>query len=143
MTYKTHDLISTFKNWTLLVFLVFSSLQIQSKIELLDKVIAVVDSGVVMESQLNKRVKEIVDRIKESGNELPPLNMLEEQVLERLIIEEIQMQIAERAGIKISDGELNETITAINIIKENIYNNNRSNVFWKIIEILETPLEKN
>ena len=113
MTYKTHDLISTFKNWTLLVFLVFSSLQIQSKIELLDKVIAVVDSGVVMESQLNKRVKEIVDRIKESGNELPPLNMLEEQVLERLIIEEIQMQIAERAGIKISDGELNETLSGI------------------------------
>jgi peptidyl-prolyl cis-trans isomerase SurA len=113
MTYKTHDLISTFKNWTLLVFLVFSSLQTQSKIELLDKVIAVVDSGVVMESQLNKRVKEIVDRIKESGNELPPLNMLEEQVLERLIIEEIQMQIAERAGIKISDGELNETLSGI------------------------------
>ena len=113
MTYKTNDLISTFKNWTLLVFLVFSSLQIQSKIELLDKVIAVVDSGVVMESQLNKRVKEIVDRIKESGNELPPLNMLEEQVLERLIIEEIQMQIAERAGIKISDGELNETLSGI------------------------------
>ena len=113
MTYKTHDLISTFKNWTLLVFLVFTSLQIQSKIELLDKVIAVVDSGVVMESQLNKRVKEIVDRIKESGNELPPLNMLEEQVLERLIIEEIQMQIAERAGIKISDGELNETLSGI------------------------------
>ena len=113
MTHKTHDLISTFKNWTLLVFLVFSSLQIQSKIELLDKVIAVVDSGVVMESQLNKRVKEIVDRIKESGNELPPLNMLEEQVLERLIIEEIQMQIAERAGIKISDGELNETLSGI------------------------------
>lgn len=113
MTYKTHDLISTFKNWTLLVFLVLSSLQIQSKIELLDKVIAVVDSGVVMESQLNKRVKEIVDRIKESGNELPPLNMLEEQVLERLIIEEIQMQIAERAGIKISDGELNETLSGI------------------------------
>jgi peptidyl-prolyl cis-trans isomerase SurA len=68
---------------------------------------------VVMESQLNKRVKEIVDRIKESGNELPPLNMLEEQVLERLIIEEIQMQIAERAGIKISDGELNETLSGI------------------------------
>ena len=113
MTNKTNDLISTFKNWTLLVFLVFSSLQIQSKIELLDKVIAVVDSGVVMESQLNKRVKEIVDRIKESGNELPPLNMLEEQVLERLIIEEIQMQIAERAGIKISDGELNETLSGI------------------------------
>ena len=113
MTHKTRDLISTFKNWTLLVFLVLSSLQIQSKIELLDKVIAVVDSGVVMESQLNKRVKEIVDRIKESGNELPPLNMLEEQVLERLIIEEIQMQIAERAGIKISDGELNETLSGI------------------------------
>ena len=44
---------------------------------------------------------------------MPPLDLLEEQVLERLIIEEIQMQIAERAGIKISDSELNQTLSRI------------------------------
>ena len=89
------------------------SLNINSKIELLDKVIAVVDSGVIMETQLNARVDEVLQRLQASKAELPPLNLLEEQVLERLIIEEIQMQIADRAGIKISDSELNQTLSRI------------------------------
>ena len=66
-----------------------------------------------MESELNKRVKEIVDRLRETETDLPPLNILEEQVLDRLIIEEIQMQIADRAGIKISDTEVNKTLLGI------------------------------
>ena len=106
--------LKSFLNGLALIFLItLSSLNLQAKIELLDRVIAVVDSGVVMESDLNKRVEEIVERIKESGGDLPPLGMLEEQVLDRLIIEEIQMQIAERAGIKINDGELNQTLLGI------------------------------
>ncbi len=89
------------------------SLNISSKIELIDRVIAVVDSGVIMESQLNERVEEILMRLKNDRTELPPLNLLEEQVLDRLIIEEIQLQMAERAGIKISDSELNETLSRV------------------------------
>ena len=84
-----------------------------AKIELLDRVIAVVDSGVIMETQLNARVEEVLKRLNTNNAELPPLDLLEEQVLERLIIEEIQMQIAERAGIKISDSELNQTLSRI------------------------------
>ena len=95
------------------LLIVLFSLQAQAKIELLDRVIAIVDSGVVMESELNKRVKEIIDRLRDSETELPPLEILEEQVLERLITEEIQMQIADRAGIKISDAELNKTLLGI------------------------------
>ncbi len=89
------------------------SLNISSKIELIDRVIAVVDSGVIMESQLNERVEEILMRLKNDRTELPPLNLLEEQVLDRLIIEEIQLQMAERAGIKISDSELNQTLSRV------------------------------
>ena len=89
------------------------SLNIHSKIELLDRVVAVVDSGVIMESQLNSRVEEILQRLKNDNAELPPLNLIEEQVLDRLIIEEIQLQIADRAGIKISDSELNQTLARV------------------------------
>ena len=89
------------------------SLNIFSKIELIDRVVAVVDSGVIMESQLNARVEDILLRLKDNKAELPSLNLLEEQVLERLIIEEIQMQIADRAGIKISDSELNQTLSSV------------------------------
>ncbi len=84
-----------------------------TKIELIDRVVAVVDSGVIMESQLNSRVEEILLRLKNDKAELPPLNLLEEQVLDRLIIEEIQLQLADRAGIKISDSELNQTLSRV------------------------------
>ena len=85
----------------------------EAKIELIDRVIAVVDSGVIMESELNQRVQDIIGRLRSEGTELPPKDLLVEQVLERLIIEEIQLQIAERAGVKISDAELNRALSMI------------------------------
>ena len=97
----------------LATFCLILSLNVHSKIELLDRVVAVVDSGVIMESQLNSRVEEILQRLKNDNAELPPLNLIEEQVLDRLIIEEIQLQIADRAGIKISDSELNQTLARV------------------------------
>ena len=62
----------------LLGFLI--STNIYTKIELIDRVVAVVDSGVIMESQLNSRVEEILIRLKNDKAELPPINLLEEQV---------------------------------------------------------------
>ena len=82
-----------------------------AKIDLIDRVIAVVDSGVIMETELNQRLKQVIGKIRESGTELPPKKILEEQVVERLIVEEIQLQIGEKAGIKISDAELNSTVS--------------------------------
>ena len=111
---KPHKIIISNKKSFLFIFAsLFLSLNIYSKIELIDRVIAVVDSGVIMESQLNSRVEEILLRLKNDKAELPPLNLLEEQVLDRLIIEEIQLQLAERAGIKISDSELNQTLSRV------------------------------
>jgi len=101
------------KTIVVILLSLFFSINIHAKIELLDKVIAVVDSGVIMESELNARIEDILLRIKSDQGELPPLDLLEEQVLEKLIIEEIQMQIAERAGIKISDSELNQTLARV------------------------------
>ena len=102
-----------FKNLVSFILLSTLSFNINAKIELLDRVIAVVDSGVIMETQLNARVEEVLQRLQSNKAALPPLNLLEEQVLDRLIIEEIQMQIADRAGIKISDSELNQTLSRI------------------------------
>ena len=86
---------------------------IEAKIQLIDRVIAVVDSGVIMESELNNRVEEIIGRLRSEGTELPPKKLLEEQILERLVIEEIQLQIGKRAGVKISDAELNRSLSMI------------------------------
>tara|TARA_Y100000746_G_C15447801_1_gene425762 strand:+ start:279 stop:1589 length:1311 start_codon:yes stop_codon:yes gene_type:complete len=99
----------------LLCFLVLSiqTESLEAEIELLDRVVAVVESSVIMESELNLRVKDIIGRLRNEGTELPPQKVLEEQVLERLIIEEIQLQIGERAGVKISDEELNRALSMI------------------------------
>jgi peptidyl-prolyl cis-trans isomerase SurA len=91
----------------------FFSERMEAKIELIDRVIAVVDSGVIMESELNQRVQDIIGRLRSEGTELPPKELLEEQVLERLIIEEIQLQIGDSAGVKISDAELNRALSML------------------------------
>jgi len=99
---------------TIGLFLCFFYVEkIEAKIELLDRVVVVVDSGVVMESQLNQRVQDIIGRLRSDGIELPPKEVLEEQILERLIIEEIQLQIGDQAGVKISDAELNRALSMI------------------------------
>jgi len=98
---------------TILTLNITLSTKLEAKIVLLDRIIAIVDSGVIMESELNKRVKEIIGRLRETSTPLPPEDILTEQVLERLIIEEIQLQIGEKAGVRISDAELNESLNAI------------------------------
>ena len=82
----------TIKNLVLgLSLFVFLTLYVPEKteaeIELIDRVIAVVDTGIILESELNSRVGDIIGRLRSEGTELPPKDLLEEQVLERLIIE--------------------------------------------------------
>ena len=91
MTIATMNLINVLKSLLgnkrlfLLVTSLLTSSAVFSKIDLIDRIVAVVDSGVVMESQLNSRVEEILMRLDSDKAELPPLNLLEEQVLDRLI----------------------------------------------------------
>ena len=80
---------------------------------LLDQVVAVVNDSVILQSELDARINTIVGRLRSQGTSLPPRSVLEERVLEQLITESIQLQMAERAGMRISDNELNETLTSI------------------------------
>jgi len=81
--------------------------------QFLDGVAAVVNEGVVLKSQLDRQTELIEMRARDGGIELPPKEILEEQVLERLIIEEIQLQRAARIGVQISDQMLNTAIAQI------------------------------
>jgi peptidyl-prolyl cis-trans isomerase SurA len=78
--------------------------------EFLDGVAAIVNEGVVLKSQLRDEMALIIKRASEGGFQLPPADILEEQVLERLIITEIQLQRAEQIGLVVSDQMLNEAI---------------------------------
>jgi peptidyl-prolyl cis-trans isomerase SurA len=80
---------------------------------LLDRVVAIVNDGVVSESELIEQVSTISDRLREQNTPLPPDDVMRKQVLERLILQEVQFQRAERIGLKISDEQLNEALNDI------------------------------
>lgn len=88
--------------------------------EMLDRIAAVVNDGVVLVSQLDEQTAEITARLREQKTELPPRNVLRRQVLERLVMEEIQVQRADKLGIQISDEMLNGALD--NIARSNNIN---------------------
>jgi len=85
--------------------------------ELLDGIAAVVNEGVVLKSQVNEQVETVSERARQQGIQLPPRDVLIDQILEQLIVEEIQNQRAERIGIQISDQMLNGALA--NIAEQN------------------------
>jgi peptidyl-prolyl cis-trans isomerase SurA len=87
--------------------------ELGSRGELLDRVVAVVNEGVVLQSELDEQSLLIEARLKQQGLEMPPQNILRQQVLERLIVQELQMQRAKRAGIRIPDEALNNSMAEV------------------------------
>lgn len=99
---------------TLLVLLAIMVTSVaQAERQPLDRVVAIVDDGVILQSELDNRIDTIVGRLQAQGTGLPPRDILEERVLDQLITESIQLQMAERGGMRISDNELNETMAGI------------------------------
>jgi peptidyl-prolyl cis-trans isomerase SurA len=85
--------------------------------EVLDNIIAVVEDDVILENELQKEVSTIEQRITASKAQMPPLSILRRQVLERMIVDKLQRQLAEKAGINVSDEMLNSS--AADIAKRN------------------------
>lgn len=98
---------------TILILFSVISISIHSAIEILDRVAVIVDDGLIMQSQINSDLDEMVQRYEEQNIPKPDIKVLRNQVIESLIIEELQLQLAERYGIRVSDEELNATITRI------------------------------
>ncbi len=101
----------------LLVAAVSLSLSAQAERKLLDQVVAIVDDDVILQTELEARINTIASRLRAQGTGLPPRDVLEERVLEQLITESIQLQRADKLGMRISDNELNETMN--NIVERN------------------------
>ncbi|MDC0180538.1 peptidylprolyl isomerase [Pseudomonadota bacterium] len=89
------------------------TLPVSAKIEVLDRVAIIVGEGVVLESQVNNMLENIKTRYQEQGAPMPPQEVMLEQVQERLIIEELQLQMGRQAGIRVGDGELNQAFENI------------------------------
>lgn len=79
----------------------------------LDRIIAIVEDDVVMQSELEKKLHTVRQQLKQQGTQPPPASALERQILNQLVLTKLQLQLAERTGIRIDDEALNNTISKI------------------------------
>lgn len=79
----------------------------------LDQVAVIVNDGVILQSDIKTAMKTLKINAKKEGQTLPSNSVLEEQVTEKLILDTIQQQQADRIGVKVDDGRLNEAIEEI------------------------------
>jgi peptidyl-prolyl cis-trans isomerase SurA len=80
---------------------------------LLDRIVALVDDGVVLKSELDTQVQTITLQLREQGVRMPPPEVLRQQILESLIVQQVQLQRAERIGIRVNDEQLNSALARV------------------------------
>ena len=105
---------------TLMITSVFYAglpIAVQAQEEQLDKVAAIVNGGVVLESEVQDLLENIKKQAKASNQSLPSDNALRTQVMDKLINDSLILQIGERMGVQVSDAQLDQTIE--NMAKEN------------------------
>ena len=83
----------------------------------LDRIVAVINDDVIMRSELDVKVRSVTSQMREQNIPLPPPDILQKQVLDRLIMTRLQIQMAQNTGIRVDDETLNRTIS--NIAREN------------------------
>lgn len=113
------NLLTTLLNTLLLTSLLYAGLHIDAQAEeqQIDKVAAIVNGGVVLESEVTDLLSNIKKQAEKNNQSLPSDNALRIQVMDKLINDSLLLQIGERMGIQVSDAQLDQTIT--NMAKEN------------------------
>lgn len=86
---------------------------VQAKEVLLDKVAAIVNSGVVLESEVQDLLTTIKQQAKAKNQSLPSDSALRTQVVDKLINDSLITQLGERMGVQVSDAQLDETLSNI------------------------------
>ena len=83
----------------------------------LDRIVAVVNNNVITQGELSRKQTEIIRQLEAKKTQLPPKDVLRKQILDRMVIDEIQLQMAKNSGIRISDEQLNTVIA--NVAQQN------------------------
>jgi peptidyl-prolyl cis-trans isomerase SurA len=84
-----------------------------SRIAPVDRIVAVVNDEVITQNDLNERVALVTNQLQRQGGQLPPQDVLTRQILERMINDLVQVQLAKEVGIKVDDAMLEKTIDRI------------------------------
>lgn len=79
----------------------------------IDRIVAVVDREVITYGELQDRIKIVLSQLEKQGAQRPPQEVLEKQVLERLIGDRLQLQLAAQTGLRVDDSQLDKTVERI------------------------------
>lgn len=79
----------------------------------MDRIIAIVDKNAITEQELEDKVRTVSAQLEKQGKQLPSEQVLRKQILERLIVDNLQLQLAAQNGIKVNDSQLDKTIERI------------------------------
>ena len=93
--------------------LLLLSKSVLADVNFVDRIGIIVEEGIIMESEVNNALEQAIKNLKKNNNQIPPKEFLFNNVLEKLIMDEILMQKAKKFGIRISDQELNEALIRI------------------------------
>ncbi len=91
----------------------FNTTALAEDIVKMDRIIAIVDKDVITEQELANKVRTVSNQLEKQGKQLPSEQVLRKQILERLIVDSLQLQLAQQRGININDSQLDKTIERI------------------------------
>jgi len=84
-----------------------------NRVVLLDRIVAVVNEDVITRRDLDDRIKVVVGQLRQQGTTPPPADVLQKQVLERMIYAHVQLQFAKETGLRVDDGQLDKALARI------------------------------
>ena len=96
-----------------LLLAVLATSPAQAATEVIDQVVAIVDDDIIMASELRERVNALTQSLQSRGVQMPPEDTLIRETLDQLILENIQLQMGRRAGVRIPDEEINRATQRI------------------------------
>jgi peptidyl-prolyl cis-trans isomerase SurA len=79
----------------------------------IDRIIAIVDEDVVMQSELESQIRRVREQLRQQGAALPPTSVLERQIMDRLVLQKIQLQKASESGVEVPEERLEAAIKDI------------------------------
>jgi peptidyl-prolyl cis-trans isomerase SurA len=106
---KQNSLFSTI----LLTSLLLISCTVQSAVEELDYIVAIVNDDVITKSELENKTQEMVAQMSQARSKLPPMKIIQAQILERMIAKRLQLQAANRLGLSVDDATVTKAISNI------------------------------
>ncbi len=101
------------KRLFLVVLVGLSTFSLQSHAEVLDRIVAVVEEDVILEHELDNEVGSIAAKLRSGNVAIPPEYVLRKQVLERMIVDKLQRQMAAKSGIQVSEEMLQNSVNEI------------------------------